>query len=290
MRIYPCYSNTFLQKKRPQSKFNPTPFGAHYDTISGLQICGEGIRYKLGNILNYTLLFRNLCVFKELPSFLESTYPNGVKIHDYACSTGHEACSLVIGLLDALPNENVQKYLPILAFDNNLEMLRIAESHTLKLNDTEKRHLRYFENTNVDDFLKRLRRTSDRQEIYKMTSKLSGNIQFNYGDIFEDLKTGELSKEPCVVLFRNAWQFLTPEGKKELAQSLYKNLPTKSSVIIGDVDIGQVTDPTDWLLIKAGFKRIKPTKLAAFNNKNAESKYLWLRENNDLATFCFIKP
>lgn len=281
--------NLAINKPKSQNKQPSTPFGAHYDDVRKVLLSGDGFAYKWGSIKNYTTLFRNFTVFKELPNFLEKEYPNGAKIYDYACSRGHEASSIVIGILDSLSPQKAKQYLPIYAFDNNQKILQMNDNHSLKLDEDEIRIFKWFENSDINDYFKHLRHssTSD-QELYKMRDKLSDNISFDYGDVFEDLENQKFSNEPCILFFRNAWQFLTEDGITTLSESLFNNLHSKSSVIIGNMDIHRAK--ADNALLNVGFNRINKIDSLNFKNPVLQRNYGYFNADETLPNFCFMKP
>jgi len=121
-----------------------------------------------------------------------------------------------------------------------------------------------------------------------MTDKLSENIQFNFGDLFEDLDAGKLSKEPCVLFFRNAWQFLTHKGAIELATKLLEKLPSNSTIIIGEKDIDERR--ANKILEHAGFKKMLDKKVINPAEQTMQDKFHAIIEGESLSTYCFIKP
>lgn len=264
-----------------------TTFGAHYDFSYELMQKGDGNRYKRGSVKNYTTIFRNLKFFKELPGFLLNKYPEGVKIYDYACSRLHEASSIVITLFDALSSKEANKFLPIYAFDNNPKILKKNIKRTLELDEGELEGFKWFENINIQDYLQYLRASKPDQKLYRMRDDLSNNIYFDYGDIFEDLENRKFSEKPCVVFFRNAWQFLTENGSKELSKKLFDNLHPDSTVIIGDMDTyGNAGED----LLESGFRKISNVQILPLTFKNPqlqrESQYF---DEEALSKFGFVK-
>ena len=271
-------------------QYSPKPrvsFGAYYDsTLYGKSIenHGDGVLYKSCNIHNYSTLIRSTELFLELPKVLEEKFPNGAKIYNYACSAGYEPTSLALSLHNYFPEEKAKKYLPIIARDNNSKIIAEAQKYTLRLEQGELNRLKFFENINEDDFftLGKIRNRYG-EKIYKLNDKLKNEIKFEEGDLFKDLDSGELSKEPCVILFRNAWQFLTEDGVKTLSKNLYEKLKPGSLVIIGamDVPMEYYSSPNANIhLKKAGFKNLNDKYSIDFNDKDLRKKYIYLKKDN----------
>ncbi|HNW25934.1 MAG TPA: CheR family methyltransferase [Candidatus Gastranaerophilaceae bacterium] len=217
------------------------------------------------DIKSYTELVRNPVVFEMLPKYLELYYPDGAVIYDYACSVGHEPCSLVMSLFNYFPQEEAQKYLPIKAIDLREDIIETAKKHSIKIDKNEMLKLtNIFKNIDLEDYLtiEPNSRYAGYGKTFKLTEKLSDNINFQTGDIFADLKDNELSKKPCIVLFRNSWQYLSPDGAQNLTKLLAEKLPDGSTLIVGDKDIYDANVKN--LLKKVGFK---PT---LFGAKSAE--------------------
>ena len=127
-------------------------FGAHYDNGRIKELVGDGLIYRNGHIHNYSCLLRDFQLFLEIPEILKEKFPNGVKIYDYCCSAGYEPVSIVMSLSNGFPNEKVNDYTPIIARDNNLNIVRKAKEYKLKLEQDEIRRLSFFENINPKDF------------------------------------------------------------------------------------------------------------------------------------------
>ncbi len=294
---------------RPISNINYTPqnypqrvsFGSYYDSTQrgkSIENFGDGVLYQSCNIHNYSTLIRSTELFLELPKVLEEKFPNGAKIYNYACSAGYEPTSLALSLHNYFPEEKAKKYLPIIARDNNSKIIAEAQKYTLKLEQSELNRLKFFENIKKDDFftLGKIRNRYG-EKIYKLNDKLKNEIKFEEGDLFKDLDSGELSKEPCVILFRNAWQFLTEDGVKTLSKNLYEKLKPGSLVIIGamDVPMEYYSSPNANIhLKKAGFKNLNDKYSIDFKDRDLYEKYIYLKKDNfeftpDVQKYCYEK-
>lgn len=277
--------NIYTRPNIPQKKVN---FTAHYDLGKVQEQTGDGIIYNRGFIHNYSALARDMQLFLEMPQMLEQKFPNGVKIYDYGCSAGYEPTSIVLGLYNHFPEDKVDSYTPIIARDKNPQILKIAKNYRLRFEDDERERLGFFENIDKNDFLIARRSDAYGQKIFDCTDKLKQKIIYEEGDLFEDLDRRELSEEPCVVLLRNAWQYITPMGRQLLSEKLYSKLQPKSMVIIGSCDLMKEADKN---LLKAGFKQVDDDFDMTFKNKVLSARYEDSKAFNPLRTkhFCFVK-
>ena len=286
MRICPVQNlNIYNRPSKPQPRVN---FTAHYDYGQIKEQTGDGYIYKRGFIHNYSALARDLQLFLEMPQILEEKFPNGVKIYDYGCSAGYEPTSIVLGLYNHFPEDKVAQYTPVIARDSNPQIIKNAMEYRLRLDEDEVYKIKFFENINKDDFFIARRNGKDGQKIHDCTDKIKENIIYENSDLFEDLDNDKLSDEPCVVLLRNAWQYMTPMGVTNLANKLYSKLQPKSIVIIGASDI---LSDADKRLVEAGFKKIDKDYDMNFDNRVLNAQYTDMKEFNPLRRkhFCFEK-
>ncbi len=285
MRIAPIINFNTTNYNKPKKQQN---FTAHYDYGQVKEQTGNGIIYKRGNIHNYSSLARDLQLFLEMPQILEERFPDGVKIYDYGCSVGYEPTSILLGLYNHFPEDKVAQYTPIIARDKNNQTIKEAMKYRLRFNEEEEAKIKFFENINKDDFFITRRTGKDGQKIHDCTDKIKNEIIYENGDLFEDLDSGKLSDEPCVVLLRNAWQFMTPMGIIHHANKLYSKLQPKSMVIIG---LNDIMNGAGERLLKAGFKEVETDYNMTFDNKVLNAHYRDMKAFNSLRTkhFCFEK-
>ena len=278
-----------INNYQPKTNYRPT-FKAHYDQGQIRENVGDGVRYSHGHIHNYSILLRNFRLFLELPKLLEEKFPNGAKIYDYGCSVGYEPVSLDLGLHNYFPKEQVKKYTPIIARDNNPYILREAKRFKLKFEKDELERLAFLKNINQEEFFHPHRKGIDGQLVCGCSDRLKKDIIFEHGDLFDDLKYDRLSDEPCVVLLRNSWQYMTKNGKEELSDLLFEKLKSGSIVIIGSHD---VSSSANECLLNSGFKNIK----GDYEIKDCEYPKLEFICNgkkepapSDIELYCFEKP
>ena len=284
----------------------------------------DGVYLKGVNISNYTKLFRNIKVYQQLPEMLEDKFPDGVRIYDFGCSTGYEPESIIMSLYNKMPKEKVAKYVPILAFDNNAKALMRAISHYRSIHYIDEAGFCFFPNISLDMFYEKQKLTNIPNEIYlgdksikteingyKKSEVLTNGVTYRKGDIFKCLDSFDFGKAPVVLFFRNATQFMTPEGQKLLANKMWNNLPSGSIVVIGDRDIndrrGTKNRNIRKFLLDNGFKPVedkyskdisKTRKMNlgryGFEEEISENTFFTIINEGDIdggvETYCFEKP
>lgn len=270
--------NTFLVTNTNNYKKSQLNFGAYYDSSREIKSnVGDDVLFRHSRIHNYSCLFRSPKLFTQLPKIIQERYPNGVKIYDYGCSAGYEPVSLLLSMHNSISDSEIDKYLPMEAIDNNKDAIKLAKKYSLKL-DTEERFFlnNNLNNINKSEYLKLGKTLPDGQKVCICTKKVKNEIQYQIGDLYKDLCNNKFKGKPCVLLFRNAWQFMTKEGAMEFANKLYEKLPKNSMLIIGGMDIAYAN--ANKLLTEQGFKPLE-------NKINKDSLYY-----EDIPeTYCFIR-
>ena len=284
MKILP-YSNNVNSYNQSQTRPN---FKAHYDLGQVKELAGDGFIYKSGNIHNYSCLVRDLELFLKLPEMIKKKFPDGVKIYDYACSAGYESTTIDLGLHNSMSSEMVKKYTPIIARDNNPHIIKKAQEYRLRFEDDEMARLDMFENINKEDFFTPRRKDAYGQKIHDCKDILKKEIIYENGDLFKDLENGKLSDEPCIVLLRNTWQYMTPLGIINNVNLLSKHLQPKSIVVLGTFDVR--TNAAKQLL-KSGFKPVEDEYDVALKDKKLLAQYKDVSSfsPSKISTHCFEK-
>ena len=304
--------------------------------LSGPELGGA---YLNTHISNYTKLFRNIKVLQQLPQMLKDKFPDGARIYDYGCSTGFEPESIVMSLFNKMTPEQVAKYMPIQAFDVNDKALSRAKSPYTQLSLDDKDGFCFFKNISRKTFYQeKIMSISEFEEYawkaygqkpsnpYSLLSEydedeikdikivaheklpvLTENIVYKRGDIFEDLENKDFGKEPVVLFFRNASQFMNDDGQRELAEKMWKALPSGSVVVLGDRDIAhQDGRNLKKYLLEKGFVPVKgdykdevsetrfvdPLK-NSMGNVTEATLYFYLEIGNadgGVETYCVQKP
>lgn len=177
---------------------------------------------------------------------MTNRYPNGAKIHCYACSDGSEAYTIALKLIQKLGLEKAKQFFPIVAKDIDKERIEKNKKGIIGLRKTIDipEIKRCLKNTGIglDEIIEPTQLESEKvfgtynYEInqYKVKGILKHFVKFETADIVQD-SFKKFSKD-SVVLFRNAVPYLRPEQELQLVQNLRANLPPKSMFVIGGFD------------------------------------------------------
>ncbi len=188
------------------------------------------------HLRHFSGLFREPDLFRVLPEYLQTRFPQGVAIYSYAAATGAEPYSIVMKLLDTLGDE-AARYFPIRARELSEPLVRyVATSDGMYLQQDDL--LRYREanmKTAMRHFLCR-----DRNALnvgrYVLSSSVRNQVDWGVGDLRLDIQTPFTA--PCVLLFRNAWyQISTARQAMDLCRNLYRHLPAGSALILGQNEL-----------------------------------------------------
>lgn len=252
MQITPIFSMNYSYKNKSQTKPLCQTFTGYKNVT---KIADK--KYLGGIVSNYTTMFRNKNFMNEFPEFLHTFYPKGVKIYDYACSCGNEPYSLVMSMVHRLGMNKSLKYFPIKAFDICDSEINQAKKGYVNMDSKE---ISDVKSVLKDDFyalmfkLNNDLKNKDFKNKFLVKPEITLNVDFEQGDLLEKMKEKNPFKEPVVVLFRNAWQFLTNKSDTQLVKNLSEKLPNGSSVVIGDMDLNKYIDKE---LQNNGFKEVE---------------------------------
>ena len=306
MRILPFsqFYRSSSVKTEPKKMQSPSFGRFSVKPNNNFEKIGDGDIYKSRRIKNYTALLRNARFWCGLPYLLQDKFPNGAKIFDYACSTGHESASIVISLKDKLPQEQFKKFMPIYAFDSNANAVKQAKSREIMLDNIECELFNLLDKSKPEDYFIKIKLGNSSDNTYYKKSCLSSNIITGEGDLLKDMNKLRAENQPLVLFFRNASQFMTKKGRSLTALSLFQMVPPKSLLIIGDMDVNRLFYDNDEktfgeCLLSAGFKKVENIYPEKVIDKNKQCKngmsldfvlnMSALMEQDGLEPFCFEK-
>lgn len=229
-----------------------------------------------GKISHQTNFFRPDLNWDVLFTHITKKMPEDTVILNYACSDGSEAYSLSLLLIDRL-GEKAKKYFPIKAFDISKQIIKKAKSGVIGITETSNQDvhdinaLRNKIKLKYEDFFKKISSNKHPDEVvgaaffmdyelpikaeqHQVSESLKRTIDFQVSDITKDFKKSIIDK-PTVVMFRNAWRYLSNENSREnLAFDLFNNIKKGSIVVTG---CAEKEDGYFQYLLKAGFKQNK---------------------------------
>lgn len=193
----------------------------------------------------YTTFFRGDLDWEKFANYEIEHFKDKDKVNVvmFASSDGSEAYSNIISLLESKKNkEEVKKFFPIQAFDIDKEIVKAAQSgyvmgsysDIVEVASRSEDYQQYFNLTN-----KVLNIKDDMSFIgakaLKATNKLTDNVNFNIGDMFEKIKTIK-DESNSVVMCRNILGYFLDDKIEEFIKQASKFLKKDSLFVIGDYD------------------------------------------------------
>lgn len=209
----------------------------------------------------YTDFFRKDINWDDLIRHILKRFPKGkVNIYNFACSDGSEPYSLAISLIAKTKGE-AKRFFPIKAIDISKITIGKAKRYVIGLRKSvdipEIKRVLKETGISFDEIFaldknepcEIFSRYKIKMGQYSVSSRLKKAVKFKKGDITKAAQ--QKFPDNTVVLFRNAWPYLTPEQAQKAVKDLYKNLPSGSLVICGAFD--QNHSKACELLLKEGF-------------------------------------
>lgn len=227
---------------------------------------------KTATLHHYTSLFRGNEFFQwtKLVDSMIKKFPNGAKIHCYACSDGSEPYTLAMLLIDKLGEEEAaKKFFPILAKDISNNIINKAKSGIIEMNRDDiqaiKSNIKFAtpddlfckqgkvdisEEEEKGFFLDRELDAFDQPSIigfnnYKVSDILRKCVKFEVADITKEAQNKELLKDskPNIILFRNALYLLPNDKAREtLINNLSDNMQEGDLFVINNWDLWNFED------------------------------------------------
>ena len=227
-----------------------------------------------------TNLFRDDLKWSQLAKYIKAHFDPKGKVNAYslACSDGSEAYSYVISILENIPQELQQKFLPLKASDLDKEAIKAAKSGRLNIYPIE---FLTAENRGIDLFNymtdKNVSLTingdtvseSDQISSYKVIDKVCKNVEFKRSDILTELKRIK-DDGNSVIMCRNVFPYLKPDYVDEVIKNAREILKDGSLFIIGEYD--EAVDMGNRLL-KNGF--FKPLLNSEFIFMRGNKQYIF---------------
>lgn len=191
---------------------------------------------KSQDLTNVTYFFRDGFSDKFADSLIQH-FPQGIKIYDYACSDGTEAYSIALSLIERLGERQAGKYFPVEARDLSQECINQAQKGLIEIEKEEIEEIESkIRNTNFNEFFKQ----TCQKNTFQIQERLKKCVNFKKQNFVRDAIEGNFSKNPCILIFKNAYQHINHDAQVNLLNYLYENpgFPSGSIVILsGSKDI-----------------------------------------------------
>lgn len=259
MQILPINYNTYNCNNRTQSFKS-------YST----KVCNGGGELAYRTLSNF---FRADIVWPKFIEFIVAKYKNVDKVNvvNHACSVGYEPYSFLLLLINAIGEENIKKFVPVIARDLDKDAIEYAKAGNLEVTYPEYAMASHYGSRFAlkngyykDDifhkffndfklkkptFYEDLERGLENEYVVSCKDNIRQYVDFQQSDIFDDKAL--ISKENTILLFRNVWRYLGHDGIDKLSDLLANSMKKTSLLVIGEFD---VANHIDEILINKGFK------------------------------------
>ena len=208
-----------------------------------------------------TNILREDLEWNVLMKFIKQHFANKEKVNVYslAASDGSEAYSFVVSVLDWLPQELHNKFLPVFASDIDKEVINSAKSGRINLYSAEIYRAERYYGINTNKYFTEPKASvflngdyiseSEYVSSYKVADIVRNSVKFKQSDILTELNNIK-DDGNSIVMCRNVFPYLNKEYTEKIINTAKHNLKEGSLFIIGDFDL---TVGTDGKLAKNGF-------------------------------------
>lgn len=211
---------------------------------------------------NHSFFFRDdIKNWDKFADSLINKYKNQDKVNVYchACSDGSEPYSLAMILLSKLGEEGAQKFFPIIAVDKDKHYLEKAAAGKIEVYEEDLRAVEYNTKKHYSEYMDIIATSRDSHRI-KFKENVRNAVVFSQGDILDEIDS--IKPDNSVLMFRNAWPYLKPNQRMELAEKINNNLGENSLYIMGSFD--RSDSEAIELLDDVGLERIKTDNFIGF--------------------------
>lgn len=195
----------------------------------------------------YTTFFRDDLDWDKFSKYEIEHFKDKDKVNVmmFASSDGSEAYSNIISLFETPASkgtDNAKKFFPINAYDIDEEVVKAAQSgyiagtysDIIEVADRSEDYRKYF---NITDKVMNIKDDMSFMgaKALKATKKLTENVKFNLGDMFEKIKTIK-DDSNTVIMCRNILGYFLNDKIEEFIKLASKFLKKDSLFVIGDYD------------------------------------------------------
>lgn len=182
----------------------------------------------------YTWFFRKDLPWKEFTEYETENFKakNKVNIVQFGASDGTEAFTQIISLLERNGIENSEKFFPIMAYDINRSMVKLANDGYININPTDKYLLgrnaynwrAYFQSPQQKPYIG--------MQTYSVEPVLKERVKFQIGDMFKILPALQ-DNSNTVILCRNCLGYFPEETITDFINTAGNVLKSGSLFAIG---------------------------------------------------------
>lgn len=195
-----------------------------------------------------TNILREDLEWNVLMKFIKQHFADKEKVNVYslAASDGSEAYSFVVSVLDWLPQELHNKFLPVFASDIDKEVINSANTGRINLYSAEIYRAEHYHGINTDKYFNEPKASvmlkgdyiseSDYISSYKVADIVRNSVKFKQSDILTELNNIK-DEGNTIVMCRNVFPYLNAGYTEKILTAAKNKLKEGSLFIIGDFDI-----------------------------------------------------
>lgn len=263
----PIINKSINNKPVANKKFDKVSFG-FTSRVYSLDIGTSNIR-----MCNLTQLFRKDVEWLNFAKYVQKLFKDKDKVNiiQFAASSGAEAYTQIISLLETGSKKDVKKFFPIQAYDIDSTIVNVAKSGLINLNkkeidilSTNNINVKKYFNLNKQQLPLENENSFFLQKTYKAKDILTENVIFEEGDMFK-LVNDINDNSNTIVLCRNCLPYFNKNLQEKFIQTMAKNLKEKSLLVIGDFDFDFGVSP---LLLKYRFQEVMRNVYQKIDNKS----------------------
>lgn len=227
---------------------------------------------------NSTQFFRKDFPWENIGKVFENKFPQGeVCIHDFACSDGSEAFSLIIALIEQLGEKRANRFFPIIASDIDPEIIRMASSGKISADaDDIYKIEKNIKKGNISKYF-HVTKLSENKFILSPKEILLKNVVFKKESIEDGLDDVDKGNNN-IILCRNFWKYLKQEDLAESTWKLAHKIDDKTLLMIGFFDCSTDDNSIPFFMEEMGLERIKKHNetgsILEYNEKSANKDLL----------------
>ncbi|HBL24007.1 MAG TPA: chemotaxis protein [Deltaproteobacteria bacterium] len=233
--IYFAETKTYLLESRLTNRLNELGLGSFEDYYYHLKYGADRARGELANLFdvvttNETSFFRNPPQLDAFKIILQKTYVNGsapaspIRIWSAACSTGEEAYTLAIMLMEMMELRRINIPFSILATDISTKVLESARKAVFS----------QYSVRNTDEAIKKKYFTEE-NNMYKLKETVKKNVKIDFMNLMDD-DAYRLYRQMDFIFCRNVLIYFDEKMKKKVVDHMYECLKPKGFLTIGHAE------------------------------------------------------
>ena len=233
--IYFTETKTYLLESRLTNRLNELGLSSFEDYYFHLKYGAEKARTELANLFdvvttNETSFFRNQPQLDAFKIILQKSYMNGsgppapLRIWSAACSTGEEAYTLSIILMELMESQRVNIPFTIYATDISSKVLESARKAVFG----------QYSVRNTDASVRRKYFTED-NNMFRLNDSVKKTVKIDFMNLMDDAAY-RMYRQMDFIFCRNVLIYFDDKMKKKVIDNMYECMKPKGYLTIGHAE------------------------------------------------------